>query len=228
MKFQEMFDQAMHHALINQSKVMMNYVQNIVHQMMSGQWTPGNIGPVHSQAESSAAAATRVAASLATDIGFQPMAECAAQAGAGFAPMPPAFFQPLAFFSMGTQVQMVPTSTSTSPSMATPAKRNLFSTPHEYVPPSSLGMPPEIMVSPSPDASNSGGHHLSRSSRPRSPARWFHSNSHRRHKFSSREAPQYQHRLFSRWHCTCKILLPICSSRQLHDIHVGLPATCGG
>ena len=92
MKFQEMFDQAMHHALINQSKVMMYYVQNIVHQIMSGQWTPGNIGPVHSQAESSAAAATRAAASLATDIGFQPMAECAAQAGAGFAPMPPVFF----------------------------------------------------------------------------------------------------------------------------------------
>jgi len=125
--------------------------------MMSGQWTPGNIGLVHSQAESSAAAATRAAASLATDIGFQPMAECAAQAGAGFAPMPPAFFRPLAFFSVGTLVQMVPTSTSTSPSMATPAQRNLFSTPHEYVPPSSLEMPPEMMVSPSPDASNSGG-----------------------------------------------------------------------
>jgi len=40
MKFQEMFDQAMHHALINQSKVMMNYVQNIVHQMISGHRPP--------------------------------------------------------------------------------------------------------------------------------------------------------------------------------------------
>ena len=33
-KFQEMFDQAMHHALINQSKVMTNSVQNAIYEMM--------------------------------------------------------------------------------------------------------------------------------------------------------------------------------------------------
>lgn len=36
MKFQEMFDQAMYHALINQSSVMTNSIQNTIYQMMNG------------------------------------------------------------------------------------------------------------------------------------------------------------------------------------------------
>ena len=124
---------------------------------MSGHWTPGNIGPAYSQAESSAVVATKVSASPVVSIVFQPMAEGAAPTGAGFVPMPPPFFQPPAFSSSGTLVHMTPTYTTTLRSMATPAQRNIFSTPHEYVPPSSLGMPPEMMVSSGPNASSSRG-----------------------------------------------------------------------
>ena len=46
-KFLEMFDMAMHHALINQSKVMMNSVQNAIYDMMKNSWTPGYTGPCY-------------------------------------------------------------------------------------------------------------------------------------------------------------------------------------
>ena len=36
MKYQELFDQSMHHAMINQSKVMTNSAQKAIYQMMSG------------------------------------------------------------------------------------------------------------------------------------------------------------------------------------------------
>ena len=44
-KFQEMFNMAMHHALINQSGIMSNSVQNAIYRMMKGNWTPGYITP---------------------------------------------------------------------------------------------------------------------------------------------------------------------------------------
>ena len=47
-KFQEMFDMATHHALINQSKVMTNMVQNAIYDMMNNNWTPRYKGPCYS------------------------------------------------------------------------------------------------------------------------------------------------------------------------------------
>jgi len=104
MKFQELFDQAMHHTLINQSKVMTNSVQNAIYQMINSQLTPGYKGSAYSQLESSAAAATRATTSPAACIGFEPMADGAAQANTGFNPMPPTLFPPPVFPSMETQV----------------------------------------------------------------------------------------------------------------------------
>ena len=48
MKFQEMFDQAMHHTMINQPKVRTNSNQNAIYQMMNGNWTPGYTWPCYS------------------------------------------------------------------------------------------------------------------------------------------------------------------------------------
>ena len=69
MKFQDMFDQAMHQNMINQPKVMTNSGQNTIYQMMNGNWTPGFTGPCFSQIESSAIAARRTSASPAGGIG---------------------------------------------------------------------------------------------------------------------------------------------------------------
>jgi len=77
--------------------------------MINGKWTPGYIGSTYSQTESSATAASRAAASPAAGIGFQPMADGAALTGSRFNLMPPPFFQPLMFPSVGTPVQMAPT-----------------------------------------------------------------------------------------------------------------------
>ena len=69
-KFHELFDQAMHHAMITKSKVMTNSIQNAIYQMISSQWTPGYIMLEYSQAESSVAAASRATTSPAAGIGF--------------------------------------------------------------------------------------------------------------------------------------------------------------
>jgi hypothetical protein len=155
-KFQEMFDQAMHHALINQSKVMMNSVQNAIYEMMKSIWTPGYTGPCYSQSESSAAAADREAASAAAGIGSQPMAPSTAPAGTGPIPMLQPFFQPTTFQPVGTPMQSAPRYTTASP-MATSASRNLFSTPSGYVPTSSFGMPSEMMADVWPQSHSTAG-----------------------------------------------------------------------
>ena len=155
-KFQEMFDQAMHHALINQSKVMTNSVQNAIYEMMKSNWTPGYTGPCYSQSESSAAATDRATASAAAGIGSQPMAPSTAPAGTGPIPMPQPFFQPTTFQPVGTPIQSAPRYTTASP-MATSASRNLFSTPPGYVPTSSFLMPPAMMAGVWPQAQNSAG-----------------------------------------------------------------------
>ena len=75
-KFQEMFDQAMHHALINQSGVMTSFVKNAVYQMMCGRWEPGYTGSCYSNPETLVAAASRAVASATASIGpsrFHPL-----------------------------------------------------------------------------------------------------------------------------------------------------------
>ena len=67
-KFQEMFDQAMLHTVINQSGIMMNSIQNAIYEMMKDNWIPRYTGSCYSQSESSAAAASKAAAFAAADI----------------------------------------------------------------------------------------------------------------------------------------------------------------
>lgn len=43
-KFQQMFVQAMHHAMIKQSSILMYSVQNAIHQMMAGNFQTGYNG----------------------------------------------------------------------------------------------------------------------------------------------------------------------------------------
>jgi hypothetical protein len=67
-KFQETFDQAMHHAMINQSNVLMNSIQNAVRETMASGLQMGYKGLSYSQPKSSAPAASR--AGSATMAGF--------------------------------------------------------------------------------------------------------------------------------------------------------------
>jgi hypothetical protein len=71
-KFQEMFDQAMLRAMINQLSVLMNLVQNAIRQTMTGDMQMGYKGPCYSQLESSAAAGVRAGSAAMTGIGTQP------------------------------------------------------------------------------------------------------------------------------------------------------------
>jgi hypothetical protein len=58
-KLQEMFDQAMHHAMTNQSSVLMNSVPNVVRETIASGMQMGYKGPCYSQPESSATAGAR-------------------------------------------------------------------------------------------------------------------------------------------------------------------------
>jgi len=134
-KFQEMFDMAMHHALVNQSN---------------------DIGPCYSQPVSSVAAASRAVASATAGIGSQPMAPSTASASTRSIPMPVQFSQSMAFQPVGTPVQSA-SAYATSSSTITSASRNLFNTPSGYVPTSSFGMPSEMMAGVWPQSHSTAG-----------------------------------------------------------------------
>jgi len=103
-KFHDMFDQAMHHAMINQSNVLRNSMQNaIYYQMMTDNYQPRYRGPCYSQPESSAATASRAVASATSSIGTHPPTLSTVQPGIGFYPMLP-FFQPLMFEPVGSPI----------------------------------------------------------------------------------------------------------------------------
>ena len=105
---------AKHHALINQSEIMSNSVQNAIYGMTMGNWTLGYIGPCYSQLEPSAAAASREAASAIEGISSRLMVPSATSAGIGSTPVPAQFSQPAVFQSVGTPVQSAPAPMTTS------------------------------------------------------------------------------------------------------------------
>jgi len=144
MKFQEMFDQAIHHVLIIQSGIMTNSVKNAVYQMTSGRWEPRYTRPCYSNTKTSAATASRAPTSAAANISSQLISSNAALACSGSAPMPSPFFQLSVFQPVGTPVPSALTYTTSSP-MTSSASKNLFSTSPSYVP--TLGMPPYVMNS---------------------------------------------------------------------------------
>ena len=82
---------AKHHALINQSEIMSNLVQNAIYKMMKSSWTPGYIGQCYFQPESSTTAASRVVASAIAGVSSQLMAPSATSASIGSTPMPAQF-----------------------------------------------------------------------------------------------------------------------------------------
>jgi len=155
-KFHDMFDMAMNHALINQSQIMSNSVHNAIYETMKNSWTPGYTGPCYSQPESSVTIARRAAASAIAGSSSQPMAPSATSAGIESTPMPAQFYQPAVFQSVGTLVQSAPTYATASPTI-TSASKNQFSTSPGYVPTSSFGMPPKMMAGMWPQAPNSAG-----------------------------------------------------------------------
>ena len=147
---------AKHHALINQSEIMSNSVQNAIYKMMKSSGTPGYIGSCYFQPESSTAAASRVVASAIAGVSSQLMAPSATSAGIESTPMPAQFYQPAVFQSVGTLVQSAPTYATASLTI-TSASKNQFSTSPGYVPTSSFGMPPKMMAGMWPQAPNSAG-----------------------------------------------------------------------
>jgi hypothetical protein len=82
-KLQEMFDQAMHHAMTNQSSVLMNSVPNVVRETIASGMQMGYKGPCYSQPKSSATAGARAGNTVVSGTGTQPQQPNTARTGAG-------------------------------------------------------------------------------------------------------------------------------------------------
>jgi hypothetical protein len=119
-KFQEMFDQAMHHAMINQSSILMNSVQHAFRETMAGNRQMGYKGPCYFQPESSATAGARAENAAMTGIGTQPVQPNVVQAEAG------GYRVPHSLHSLGNPLQTAPVFT---PSMEASLAPQLVSPP---------------------------------------------------------------------------------------------------
>jgi hypothetical protein len=127
-KFQEMFDQAMHHGMINQSSVLMSLVQNVVRETIAGGIQMEYKGPCYSHLESSATAGARAGSAAVLGIGIQPQPN-AAQTGVGGYPMPPYLLPPQAHQPMVTPIPTALVFTPSSSLKVSSAHGGLFSTP---------------------------------------------------------------------------------------------------
>jgi hypothetical protein len=92
-KFEEMFDQAMHHAMINRMNVLMNSIQNAIRETVASGLQMGPKGPCYSQPESSAVATSRAGSAAMAGFGTQPPPLSTVMPTAGSYPMPPCMFQ---------------------------------------------------------------------------------------------------------------------------------------
>jgi hypothetical protein len=87
-----MFNQAMHHATINQSNVLMNSIQNAVRETMASGLQMGYKWSCYSQLESSAIAAARAGNVAMADFGTQPPPPSMVMPSFESYPMPPQMF----------------------------------------------------------------------------------------------------------------------------------------
>jgi hypothetical protein len=140
-----MFDQAMHHAMINQLSILMNSVQNTVRETMADSMQMGYKGPCYFQLESSAVEGARAGSAAMIGVGTQPLQPNVVQAGAGGYPMP-RLLQTQTHWPMGTPIQTAPVFIPSLLLVVSSAHGGLFNTPSGFVPDASLGMPPEYMI----------------------------------------------------------------------------------
>jgi hypothetical protein len=88
-----MFDQAMHNAMINQSNILMNSIQNAIRETMASSMQMGYKEPCYSQPKSSAAAGARARGAAVSGFGVQPQLNTAQTSAGGYL-MPSYLLQP--------------------------------------------------------------------------------------------------------------------------------------
>jgi hypothetical protein len=131
-KFQETFDQAMHHAMINQSNVLKNMIYNTIVDTMGGTLgLHGHKGPTF-LTETSATGAARGGMMASTGVG-------------NYSP-PPYLHESNLAQQLGTS-QVVTSTTTTPPLIASSAMKNLFPVSEGFIPDPNPGMPRSFMSS---------------------------------------------------------------------------------